>query len=288
MVEMQQLTQTALNVGAQIAVKIVGALLLWFAGRWAISAIIRLLGRGLERQQVDRTLGRYLMTSLATVLNVALVIAILGLFGVETTTFAALIAAGGVAIGVAWGGLLANFAAGAFLVVLRPFKVGDAIMAAGVTGTVDTIGLFGTTINTPDNVRTIIGNNRIFSDTIYNYSANGYRRVDLTAAIDNSVDHMQAIQLLRRRVLVIPHVLSSPPPEIDVLQFTPNGPVLCVRPFCSNQHYGQVFFDTNRAIRETFLDAGFRAPTPHVEVHGQIADLAQAAAAGVFPTSSRS
>src|SRR5262245_22115137 len=128
MVDMQQLTQTALNVGAQIAVKIVGALLLWFAGRWAISVMIRLLGRGLERQQVDRTLGRYLLTSLSTVLNVALVIAILGLFGVETTTFAALIAAGGVAIGVAWGGLLANFAAGAFLVVLRPFKVGDAIM----------------------------------------------------------------------------------------------------------------------------------------------------------------
>lgn len=93
--------------------------------------------------------------------NVALVVAILGLFGVETTTFAALIAAGGIAVGVAWGGLLANFAAGAFLVFLRPFKVGDFVTAGGTTGTVEAIGLLGTTINTPDNVRTIVGNSLI-------------------------------------------------------------------------------------------------------------------------------
>jgi small conductance mechanosensitive channel len=92
---------------------------------------------------------RYLDTGIGVVLNIALAIAILGFFGVETTTFAALLAAGGVAIGVAWGGLLANFAAGAFLVFLRPFKVGDFVSAGGAVGTVDSIGLFGTTINTP-------------------------------------------------------------------------------------------------------------------------------------------
>jgi small conductance mechanosensitive channel len=162
-------------------------------------------------------------------------------------------------------------------------------MVAGVTGTVDTIGIFGTTINTPDNVRTIIGNNRIFSDTIYNYSANGYRRVDLTATIDNSVDHMNAIQVLRRRVSIIPNVLTSPPPEIDILQFTQAGPVLCVRPYCDNKYYGQVYFDTNRAIRDAFMDAGFPAAIPHVEVHGQVGDLARAGAAvAAFPTSARS
>src|SRR6188508_2867822 len=105
-------------------------------------------------------------TALGVVLNVALIVAILGYFGVETTTFAALIAAGGVAIGVAWGGLLSNFAAGAFLVFLRPFKVGDAITAGGVIGTVESIGLFGTVLNTPDNVHTIIGNTKVFGDTI--------------------------------------------------------------------------------------------------------------------------
>ena len=142
-----------------------------------------MLGRGMARQNLDVTLTRYLQTGVGVLLNIALVVAILGYFGVETTSFAALLAAGGVAIGLAWSGLLANFAAGAFLVILRPFKIGDFVSAAGVTGTVDTIGLFGTTINTPDNVRTIVGNNKIFSDTIQNFSANPYRRVDLTATI---------------------------------------------------------------------------------------------------------
>jgi small conductance mechanosensitive channel len=195
-------------------------------------------------------------------LNIALVIAILGFFGVETTTFAALLAAGGVAIGVAWGGLLSNFAAGAFLVFLRPFKTGDVVTAAGVTGTVEAIGLFGTTINTPDNVLTIVGNSKVFSDTIQNYSANPYRRVDLTALINNAVDHHDAMRLLKSRLSSIPNVLASPAPEVDVLQFTPAGPLLCVRPYCNNTHYWQVYFDTNRLIREAFGEANYPAPVP--------------------------
>src|SRR5262245_12838865 len=214
------------------------------------------------------TLARYLATALSILLNVALIAAILGYFGVETTTFAALIAAGGVAIGVAWGGLLANFAAGAFLVFLRPFKVGDFVTAGGVTGTVDAIGLFGTTINTPDNVQTIVGNNAVFSATIQNFSANPYRRVDLTATINNSVDHRQAIRLLKERVAGIPNVLQTPAPDVDIIQFTPAGPQLCVRPYCSNQHYWQVYFDTNRLIREAFGEAGFPAPVPAYSVTG--------------------
>lgn len=209
-----------------------------------------------------------MLTSLTVVLNVALVVAILGFFGVETTTFAALIAAGGVAIGVAWAGLPANFAAGAFLVFLRPFKVGDFVTAAGVTGTVAAIGLFGTTINTPDNAQTIVGNNKVFSDTIQNFSANPYRPVDLTATINNSVDHHDAIRRLKARLARVPDVLATPASDIDVPQFTPAGPVLCVRPYCSNDHYWQVYFDTNRLIREVFGEANFPAPMPSYAVMG--------------------
>jgi small conductance mechanosensitive channel len=180
-----------------LAWKAAGAFVLWLVGRWLIALATRLVGRALSRERFDVTLTRYLQTGLTVLLNVALIVAILGYFGVETTTFAALIAAGGVAVGVAWGGLLANFAAGAFLVFLRPFKVGDVVTAGGVTGTVDTIGLFGTTINTPDNVRTIVGNNKIFSDNIQNFSANPYRRVDLTVTINHDVDHRAAIALLQ-------------------------------------------------------------------------------------------
>ena len=227
-----------------VAWKVAGAFVLWLVGRWMINFATRTLGRALSRQQFDVTLTRYLQTGVSVLLNIALLVAILGFFGVETTTFAALLAAGGVAIGVAWGGLLSNFAAGAFLIFLRPFKVGDAVTAGGVTGTVEAIGLFGTTINTPDNVQTIVGNGAIFSGIIQNYSANPYRRVDLTATINNGVDHNQAIRLLKDRLARIPNVLATPAPDVDIVQFTPAGPLLCVRPYCSNQHYWQVYFDT--------------------------------------------
>ena len=262
------LVQNAAATLMAAAWKLAGAFVLWLVGRWLINFATRTLGRALTKQEFDVTLTRYMQTGLSVVLNVALLVAILGFFGVETTTFAALIAAGGVAIGVAWGGLLSNFAAGAFLVFLRPFKVGDFVSAGGVTGTVEAIGLFGTTINTPDNVQTIIGNGAVFSGTIQNFSANPYRRVDLTATISNTVDHHQAIGLLKDRLTRIPNVLSSPAPDVDVLQFTPAGPQLCVRPYCANQHYWQVYFDTNRLIRESFGEAGFPAPMPAYSVSG--------------------
>jgi small conductance mechanosensitive channel len=266
--DMNTLIDSASATLIAVAWKVVGALLLWLVGRWLIAFAVRLVSRTLATQRFDATLARYLQTGLSVVLNVALVVAILGFFGVETTTFAALLAAGGIAIGVAWGGLLANFAAGAFLVFLRPFKVGDFVTAGGVTGTVEAIGLFGTTINTPDNVLTIVGNNRIFTETIQNFSANPYRRVDLTATINNAVDHHQAIRLLKDRLARIPNVLATPAPDVDILQFTPAGPQLCVRPFCRNEHYWQVYFDTNRMIRESFGEAGFPVPLPGYAVIG--------------------
>ncbi len=260
--DINALVQASSAILIAVAWKLLGAIALWLIGRWLIAFSLRLLKRALEKENFDATLARYVQTGLSVVLNIALVIAILGFFGVETTSFAALLAAGGVAIGVAWGGLLANFAAGAFLVFLRPFKLGDAVTAAGVTGTVESIGLFGTVINTPDNVRTIVGNNKIFSDTIQNYSANPYRRVDLTATINNAVDHHDAIRILKSRVAAIPNVIATPAPDVDVLQFTPAGPLLCVRPYCNNAHYWQVYFDTNRMIREAFGEARFPAPVP--------------------------
>jgi len=264
-----EFTRETISTLTFVAWKVVGALALWLIGRWLIGLALRLLGRGASRQSLDETLVRYLKTGLGALLNIVLIVAILGYFGVETTSFAALLAAGGIAIGVAWGGLLANFAAGAFLVFLRPFKVGDFVTAGGVTGTVDAISLFGTTINTPDNVLTIVGNNKVFSETIQNFSANPFRRVDLTATINNAVDHRDAIRILRDRIAAIPNVLATPAPVIDVLQFTPPGPVLCIRPYCSNEHYWQVYFDTNRMIREAFDSAGFPTPAPMYALAGE-------------------
>ncbi|MBT9496328.1 MAG: mechanosensitive ion channel family protein, partial [Zoogloea sp.] len=180
--------------------KLAGAIALWIIGGWAINLIGNLSSRGMTRQKVEPTLIRYVEATLRVIMRIVLVIVILSVFGIETTSFAALIAAAGVAIGVAWSGLLSNFAAGAFLIILRPFKVGDFISGAGITGTVKEIGLFATTIDQPDNVRTTVGNNKLFSDNIVNYTLNPCRRVDLTAQIAHAVDPKQAIELIRTRI----------------------------------------------------------------------------------------
>jgi len=263
---MSRTIETAVPIVTAVALQIVGAFVMWIVGRALIRVAVRLVERSLTSQKVDATLIRYLSSAIAVALNVALVVAILGFFGVETTTFAALIAAAGVAIGVAWSGLLANFAAGAFLVVLRPFKVGDAISAGGVTGRVHEIGLFVTTIVTPDNVVVFVGNNKIFADNIQNFSANPYRRVDLVAQLAGGTDHRAAIALLKERVARIPNVMATPAPDVEILEFNFAGPVLAVRPYAHTDHYWQVYFDTNRLIREAFGEAGFAPPAPQYTV----------------------
>jgi small conductance mechanosensitive channel len=216
--------------------------------------------RALRRQPIDAIVIGFIGSAVAVTLNIVLVVALLGFFGIETTSFAALLAGAGLAVGTAWSGLLSNFAAGVFLMILRPFKDGDFVTAGGVTGTVQEIGLFSTTIDTPDNVRTFVGNNKILSDTLQNFSTNAYRRVDLEAQIAGATDHAAAIRILRERVAKVPHVLANPAPVIEIQEFTSFGPKLAVRPFCSNEHYWQVYFDTNRVIREAFGEAGFPAP----------------------------
>jgi len=242
--------QTIADVGIQVGFKVIAAIVFYLVGRWLISLAIRLVSAALERQKVDPTLLRYIGTVISVTLNMILVVAILGYFGVETTSFAAILAAAGVAIGMAWSGLLANFAAGAFMIVLRPFKVGDFVSAAGTTGTVKEIGLFVTAVVTLDNVVTLLGNNKIFSDTIQNFSTNPYRRVDLKAQLAHSVDHNAAIKLLKESISKIPNVKAEPAPDVEILEFNFNGPVLAVRPYCHTDHYWQVYFDTNKAIRD--------------------------------------
>jgi len=246
-----------------IGLKVAGAIVVWVVGRWLIALSMRLLSAALTRQHVETTLIRYLISFLTIALNVVLVVAILGYFGLETTSFAALIAAAGVAIGAAWAGLLSNFAAGAFLLMFRPFKVGDYILAGGVEGTVQEIGLFATTMNTPDNVMTIIGNTKIFSDNIKNYSTNPYRRVDLLAQLAHTVDPADAVTRLKPVLARIPNVLASPEVDVEILTFNERGPVLAVRPYCNNAHYWQVYFDTNEAIRGTFSGAAYPVPEAH-------------------------
>ena len=255
--------ETFLRVTAlQLGIKILAAIAFWVVGRWIIVRVVRLMQAGMDHRRIDPTLTRYLGAILTVVLTIALVLGIMGYFGIQTTSFAALIAGAGLAIGAAWSGLLGNFAAGAFMLVLRPFKVGDVVSVAGVTGQVHELGLFGTTLITGDGVLTIVGNGKVFGDTIQNYSARPVRRVDRTAQLSGAVDPAEAIPRLRDAVARIPNVASSPPPEVNLLDMNGLGPVIAVRPYCHNDHYWQVFFDTNEAIVRTAREAGWPAPTP--------------------------
>lgn len=261
--------QTVIDIGIVVGFRVLGAIVFYLVGRWLISFAIRLVSGALERQKVDPTLLRYIGTVISVTLNIVLVIAILGYFGVETTSFAAILAAAGIAIGMAWSGLLSNFAAGAFMIVLRPFKVSDFVTAGGVTGTVKEIGLFVTAIVTLDNVVTLVGNNKIFSDVIQNFSANPYRRVDLKAQLSHSVDHNDAMRRLKDQISKIPNVISNPGPDVEILEFNLAGPVLAVRPYCHTDHYWQVYFDANKVIRETCGAAGYPVPEQHFVIRNQ-------------------
>ena len=255
----QQFISTTLS---ELAVKILAAIAFWVVGRWIIGKVISIVQRGMSRNNVDPTLTKYLGSIVAVALNIALVLGILGYFGIQTTSFAAMLAGAGVAIGAAWSGMLGNFAAGAFMLILRPFKVGDFVQISGLVGTVHELGLFGTTIITPDNVHTLVGNGKVFGDTVLNYSARPSRRVERTAQLAGGVDVQDAITRIKTELAKIPNVLSSPAPEVNLLDINLVGPVLAVRPHCHTDHYWQVTFDTNQMMLRVSKEAAWPAPTP--------------------------
>ncbi|MBG9388245.1 mechanosensitive ion channel family protein [Caenimonas aquaedulcis] len=253
--------------GVDFGLKVLGAIAVWIVGRWVIGWIRRLALAALKRgRHIDATLAGYLSAALSMGLNILLVLAVLEVFGVKTTSFAALLAGAGIAIGTAWGGLLTHFAAGIFLQVLRPYKLGDHVIIGGVNGKVTELGLFGTTLVMGDGVVALVGNNKVLSDTIQNFSTLPARRVDTTAKVANSVDVHDAIARLKTALEKIPNVSKDPAPEVQILQFTPEGPLLAVRPYTHTDNYWQVYFDTHKAIVDTFGAAGYPVPeTPTVQ-----------------------
>lgn len=264
--------------GLKVGLTVLGAVAIWIFGRMLISLATKLVDRVLSARSIDETLRRYVSGALRTMLNIVLIVGILGFFGIETTAFAAVLAAAGVAIGMAWSGLLANFAAGAFMVVLRPIRVGDYVTVGGVEGTVNEVGLFVSKITSVDNVMHIVGNNKIFSENIINYSTNPFRRVDLKAQLAHDADVERVQDALRAAVAQIPNVASTPSPDVEILEFNLAGTVLCVRPYCHTQHYWQVYFETNRVIREQTTALKCPVPNQHYHVQGGVAQLRTAAA----------
>jgi small conductance mechanosensitive channel len=252
--------------------KLAGAVALWVAGGWLIGLALRLLRRVFNQGTLDATLISYLLNIVGALLRVVLIVAILGFFGIETASFAALLAGAGVAIGAAWSGMLGNFAAGVFLQIFRPINAGDYIEAGGVEGTVDEVGMFVTAITSPDNVQNFVGNAKLFGDTIKNYSTNPFRRVELVAQLDNSADVGKAISMLKDGIKQVPNQVDGMEADVEVLEFSERGPRLAVRPYTHTANYWQVYFDTNRMIVEVLGKAGFPVPRIPVAMQGSSAN----------------
>lgn len=259
--DMQALQDFISTTASDLVVKVLAAIAFWVVGRWLISKVIGLIQAAMNRNHVDPTLTKYLGSIVVVALNIALALGILGYFGIQTTSFAAMLAGAGVAIGAAWSGLLGNFAAGAFILILRPFKVGDFVSVGGIVGTVRELGLFGTVIVTPDNVMTIVGNGKIFADSIQNFSTLPLRRVERTAQLAVGVDPLEAISRFKAAVVQIPNVSKEMPPEVNLLDIKLEGAQIAVRPYTHTDNYWQVYFDTNEAIVRVCKEAGWPAPS---------------------------
>lgn len=251
------LSTTAIDVG----IKVLAAIVFFIVGRWIIGRVTTAIGLLMQKNQIDPTLRSYAVSILGVLLNIVLVIGVLGYFGVETTSFAALLAGVGLAIGAAWGGLLANFASGAFLLILRPYRVGDIVVVGGNTGQVKEIGLFTTTLITGDNVQVAVGNNKVFSGDIINYSSLPARRVDMSVQLAHGVDPFVAIEKLKVAVTTIPNVVSSPAPDVFIQAFNELGTVIAVRPFTHTDNFGQVGADVNAMIARMSKESGWATPS---------------------------
>ncbi|WP_449433661.1 mechanosensitive ion channel family protein [Pseudomonas putida] len=241
---------------ASFALTLFSAILIWVAGRWLINFVVRLVQRSLIRQKFDPTVLRYVGSFITVTLNIILVIAILSYCGIETTSFAAMLAAVALAISMAWSGLLANLAAGGFIIVLRPFKVGDLVKAGDVTGTVVEIGLFSTSLNTADNVLALVGNNKVFSETVYNYSSNPFRRVEWTAPLPANIETQALVKQVTMKVSQLPRVMPEPHAVANILNNDDGTFSLVVHAYCDNDYYDAVQASGNGVLEALLNDSG--------------------------------
>ncbi len=238
--------------------KVIGAIAVWVIGGFVIRIIQRLIRKALHQRLVDATLVNYANATSSFILKAFLILAILGIFGIETTSFSALLAATGVAIGMAWSGLLSNFAAGIFLIVLRPFKVGDVITAAGINGVVREIGLFATTIDNGDNLRIFVGNNKIFSDNILNFSTNPHRALSFRIQLPPSADPLTAIEKFVEPLRSLPNL--KVPVTGEITEFNPLGVVITLKTGCAHSDHQSLLANGNQRIFEIMKRENYTAP----------------------------
>ena len=248
-------------------IKIIGAIVILILGRIAAGIGRKIVKRMLVKAKTEPSIVSFVGSLTYILILVFAVLAALAKFGIQTASFVAILGAAGLAIGFALQGSLANFAAGVLILVLRPFRVDDYIMGAGEAGTVKRIQLFTTELATPDNIKVMVPNSKLFGDVIKNITAYDTRRIDLVFGIGYSSDIQKAYDVMMDLITKDARILSDPPPQIAVSELADSSVNFVVRPWVKKEDYWSVRFDLTRKIKEAFDENNIEIPFPQQTVH---------------------
>lgn len=248
--------------------KVLGAIVVVIVGRILAGSVRKTTARLLEKTNRDPTLSRFLSSLAYYLVLVVAVVAALSMVGIQMASVLTILATAGLAVGLALQGTLSNVASGVMLLIFRPFKVGDFVEVNGGTkGTVDSIGLFSTSLNTPDNVHIIVPNSSIYGGTIQNYSHHPIRRIDLVMGVSYDDDLGNAMQTIRDVLEEEDRVLEEPAYQVAVSELADSSVNMVVRPWCNASEYWPTRFDLTRKLKERLEEAGCSIPYPQQDVY---------------------
>lgn len=267
MEQIEQLFQQNHEVLLGYLLQLVAAIVIFYVGRMVAGAVKRFIERALLGRSVDKAVVSFIASIIYAIIMIATVLMALSQMGVQTTSFIAILGAAGLAVGLALQGSLANFASGILIILFRPFKSGDFIDAAGISGTVDKIEIFQTIMKTPDNKKVIVPNAQITGGAITNFSAEPIRRVDLVIGISYDSDLRKAKQILQDIVAQDSRVLKEPAANVTVAALADSSVNLNVRPWVNSADYWAVYWDTLEKVKLTFDEQGIAIPFPQMDVH---------------------
>jgi len=250
-----------------LGLKIIAAIVVLLLGRWVIKLIKKWMANGLMSRHGDTTLHSFLSNLVAVVLNFFLIMAIVGILGINTSSLVALLASAGLAVGMSLGGTLQNFAGGVLIVLFRPFKVGDFISAQGMEGIVNEIQIFNTHLLTTDNKEVILPNGALATGVMTVFSKQDTRRVDWVFSIAYGDDYDKAKTVLRQLLDEDQRVLKSPEPFIELGKLNSSSVDITVRAWVKSADYWPVYFSMNEKVYKTFAREGLNIPFPQMDVH---------------------
>jgi len=264
-------TEKMIAQGTEMAIfygpKLIGAIAVWIIGGWVLKAIGRGVEKAFTKSKTDPSLMPFLMGLINGLLRVLLVITVLGMLGIEMTSFIAILGAAGLAVGMALSGTLQNFAGGAMILIFKPFKVGDVIEAQGYTGSVSEIQIFNTILKTPDNKTIIVPNGGLSTSSMVNYSTEAKRRVDWTIGVGYGDDADKARAVIKRLCDEDSRILKDPEVFIAVSELADSSVNFAVRAWVNAPDYWGVYFQLNEKVYKTFGSEGLNIPYPQMDVH---------------------